>query len=1423
MAELSMKRHKRAQQLVVFFGAASIGTAGGWGADAVLRACRKVVCRPRGTDQLRGRVVLVDEHRTTRVSSAVNGKQPCEVELNTLSATRPADSKPPAGQVEPRLLRPAWSQERGQPVRGMMWCPVVPPRKPPQAPRSSQEATPAAASEPGPSTPQPAQRSKRTKAEPGAAEPTKGKGKGKAAKAKPAPQPGRWLDRDCNAALNMQRIGESRWRPLELCYWPEHGALPAKGKEYPGLGYKRVRQYFTDGYYPTVRAVRAGADLRDRSTMSVTASINNRRLHSMSQSGMSAHIAILLLAGCLAICNGALNRRVILSQGELTTFSLGSAGERGRFLREGSEAEAVYLLGLPQAEEEAVLASLNACGAKLLHPIPTDHWLLRSSGACIVSVCTSYPDLTVAPLPDDFKVSLAMAPLRAASVEAAAAVQQSEQSGLVAEPSFPGAKRSVMAAEHLNVKASWSPSDLALPPSLSYVKTRSEGGVTRVLLLALGAKPTDQTAAASWAASLAVELAAALPHAALLCYPIVKAVGTTGAVEVAVCLPDVDAAVSWLATQPSVIWVEYVTQRKTMNLLASAQMQTGRVALPLPDDGGVRGYHPLWAAGLDGAGQLVGVVDTGLDMGSCYFWDPAFANFSSDPANLYTDLATGTPYFHNNTHRKASGLVGAGQAIGSAAMLQRLRTTGPSRTPKCPFLLLLRVQVPYYFRHQDFNGSRHGTHTSGSIAGSSYGFHPTRQPNQATGEPGPGASQAPAAKLAFLDAGKDGNNTLDLPTDPASLFELLYQTPCFSFPLFFHAGNAGSLPNSQVTGNVMSTALAKNVVAVGATDNYTPLDIGNPGNNLTSANGSQVGTPTFGRVVQHQFLAAALQLTIPTSFMRPHQYVVKAKAVNQSGAIQAEAVVALVPWFFPRLKWSSVQNMTLEAGSTALPVMACSLPCGGLLPPAIDLCTCGLVAGLQLVLANPLNACTPLVGNYTGKVVLAMFNASCGSNTIGSNFLAAGASAGKHTKHPFHLLVLLCVHHLHHCHMRTGISFNGMDFDYIVLGGAQLVNNSIPLTTMSGLHGSQLMPMFANGWNVTLTSYQDPYSNALWFSAHGATLSSNASVALTQDVRIKPEVMAPGALLSAYSDKGYTGRMDRCETLVLAGTSMASASVTGAATLVRQYFTDGYYPTGARVRSNAFNPSASLLRAMLVAGTTNMSSFTSSGLTPYDVRHGFGLVDIGRSLPLRGGPSTWKLQVVDRAVFTRSGQSHTYSVRATGRSALIITLAYMDWPAFPGVSPILVNNLDLRVVAPNGAVMWGNDVRGGDRRNNIEKLVIPRPRAGVYTVRVSATYLFIAARPQPYSLVLRHQQAHTGACGPRAGAGRCQHNEYITWSSPPLMQRIFRRCWACPGMPMQTNCNSQPSQASISFAERRHNVHTGASSRRIRHPAAAKH
>ncbi|KAJ9512309.1 hypothetical protein QJQ45_012917 [Haematococcus lacustris] len=188
--------------------------------------------RPRGTDQRRGRVVLVDEHRTSRVSSAVNGQQPYERQLNKRRAIRPEDWKPPAGQVHHRLVRPAWSQQRDQPAAA-------------RQPHSQQPQGLGLGLGLGPgSTPLPAKHNKRTEAERAAepSQPTRGKGKaqGKAAKAKPAPQPGRWVDRDCNAALNMQRIGESKWRPLVLCYWPEQGALPAKGKKYPELGYKRL-------------------------------------------------------------------------------------------------------------------------------------------------------------------------------------------------------------------------------------------------------------------------------------------------------------------------------------------------------------------------------------------------------------------------------------------------------------------------------------------------------------------------------------------------------------------------------------------------------------------------------------------------------------------------------------------------------------------------------------------------------------------------------------------------------------------------------------------------------------------------------------------------------------------------------------------------------------------------------------------------------------------------------------------------------------------------------------------------------------------------------------------------------------------------------------------------------------------------------
>ncbi|KAJ9532373.1 hypothetical protein QJQ45_010437 [Haematococcus lacustris] len=169
----------------------------------------------RGPDRL----VIVDEFRTSRVSSSVHARQPCELHLPD-DRPRPADWVPPAGQVNHRLLRPAWSLRHAKCVRGLKWCHEVPPNPPPPPPPPP--PAPLAQDPPAPAQalPPPAQAQPPAQPPPG-----------------PVPRPqappwGRWLDRDTNPCLNFQRIGESKQRPLELCSWTDLKALPPVGKEY---------------------------------------------------------------------------------------------------------------------------------------------------------------------------------------------------------------------------------------------------------------------------------------------------------------------------------------------------------------------------------------------------------------------------------------------------------------------------------------------------------------------------------------------------------------------------------------------------------------------------------------------------------------------------------------------------------------------------------------------------------------------------------------------------------------------------------------------------------------------------------------------------------------------------------------------------------------------------------------------------------------------------------------------------------------------------------------------------------------------------------------------------------------------------------------------------------------------------------------
>ncbi|KAJ9507839.1 hypothetical protein QJQ45_019254 [Haematococcus lacustris] len=106
-ASVSQQQWGTRKQLVVFFGNACSGTRGGWGAKAVLQACRKVVERAnsgRPTDKVKCKVVTVDEFRTSRVNSALNNPQPCREELDRSKPTSMEGWKSQPGQAHNNTL-----------------------------------------------------------------------------------------------------------------------------------------------------------------------------------------------------------------------------------------------------------------------------------------------------------------------------------------------------------------------------------------------------------------------------------------------------------------------------------------------------------------------------------------------------------------------------------------------------------------------------------------------------------------------------------------------------------------------------------------------------------------------------------------------------------------------------------------------------------------------------------------------------------------------------------------------------------------------------------------------------------------------------------------------------------------------------------------------------------------------------------------------------------------------------------------------------------------------------------------------------------------------------------------------------------------------------------------------------------------------
>lgn len=270
----------------------------------------------------------------------------------------------------------------------------------------------------------------------------------------------------------------------------------------------------------------------------------------------------------------------------------------------------------------------------------------------------------------------------------------------------------------------------------------------------------------------------------------------------------------------------------------------------------------------------------------------------------------------------------------------------------------------------------------------------------------------------------------------------------------------------------------------------------------------------------------------------------------------------------------------------------------------------------------------------------------------------------------------------------------------------------------------------------------------------------------TEDQRRKPDLLAPGCNIESADAQVIS---NTCHVLADAAlgipspglktvdgvptfcaASFATPVVSAAATIVRQYFVEGWYPTGHKQPDNSLDPSAALLKAMLL-NATEKPTVSASTVYPAD-DEGWGLLQLDRVLRLPGG--TRKIRIWDvfntNGVFTGDACTHTVTVKNANKP-LKVTLVWTEPPGQLFAENPVVNDLDLEVMAPNGTQKYlGNcfqngfsdpggapDLRKPDPHNNVEMVLVDSPSPGDWAITIKAREINIGNTGQGYALVVR--------------------------------------------------------------------------------------
>lgn len=308
-------------------------------------------------------------------------------------------------------------------------------------------------------------------------------------------------------------------------------------------------------------------------------------------------------------------------------------------------------------------------------------------------------------------------------------------------------------------------------------------------------------------------------------------------------------------------------------------------------------------------------------------------------------------------------------------------------------------------------------------------------------------------------------------------------------------------------------------------------------------------------------------------------------------------------------------------------------------------------------------------------------------------------------------------------------------------------------------------------------------------------VASFSSRGPTQDGRVKPDVCAPGSSIrSAGGDASHTSY--NCGIGILSGTSMATPTAAGATALLRQYFTDGFYPTGQADTGDRLVPSGALLKAALVAGAMDVGA---PGFANGD--EGWGRVNLDNvcffSTPARDASRT-RVWNRPNGAGLKEGESDSFSLAVGAGRPFKVALVWTDPPPADGAGVALVNDLDLEVRTPGGALYRGNVFSGGasatggnpDALNNVEVVALPSPAAGTYTVTVRAAEvpgnpLLAESDRQGYALVAVYADCTDTPQAPASLAAEDRPDEgvFLSWPAVPgaVSYQIYRKDGDCAG------------------------------------------